>query len=203
MEKILFVTDAQQLSNKAMDFAGFICQLSKSKLTGIFLENSAAGGFKKACDARSIVGALHPDTAITSADVVAESRFADLVLLQPDGIALHGAACPVVVMPSHFEGLDQLVFIYDGEAASINAIKQFTYLFPDLKDLPVNVVCLTEHEEELGKWFTSHYRDVAFTHHTLPELREYLGCKERAFIVVNNELPSQRMSSQALFVCNN
>ncbi|HEY1166207.1 MAG TPA: universal stress protein [Chitinophaga sp.] len=39
MEKILFVTDAVKLNMQQLDFACFLANLTRSKLTGIFLEN--------------------------------------------------------------------------------------------------------------------------------------------------------------------
>lgn len=39
MEKILFVTDGLSLNMAALDFAAYIARLTRSKLTGIFLEN--------------------------------------------------------------------------------------------------------------------------------------------------------------------
>jgi hypothetical protein len=202
MDKILFVTDAQHLSNKAMDFAGFICQLSRSGLTGIFLGNAAAGGFKKACEARSIKGTLYAEEAVSREAVIAESRYADLVLLPADGQLFAGAGCPVVVMPAHFEGLDQLIFIYDGEPAGVHAIKQFTYLFPELKDLPLQVICAREIEAPLKGWLTDHYRDVVITRHSGDGLRELVAGKERSFIVVSEAVPAKRVANQALFILN-
>ena len=84
-----------------------------------------------------------------------ESRFADLVIIsqelfcsdilgrQPNFFmheALHGAGCPVLVVPEKFETPDRIVIAYDGKDESIFALKQFVYLLPQLTDLPTDFV---------------------------------------------------------------
>lgn len=199
MDKILLVSDAQHLSNKAMDFAGFICQLSRSGLTGVFLESVAAGGFERACAARNINGMLYAEGAVSREVAVMESRYADLVLVPADGELLRGAGCPVVLMPAQFEGLDQLIFMYDGR---VDAMRQFTYLFPELKDLPLQVMCVREVEEPLRGWLGNHYRDVVVTMCGEEGLKEVVAGKERAFVVVSEEMGVRPVGNQAVFILN-
>ena len=57
--------------------------------------------------------------------------------------------------------IDQLVFAYDGMADSIYAIKQFTYLFPELRDTRIVVVSInpakieTEERSKFREWLHS------------------------------------------------
>jgi len=84
-----------------------------------------------------------------------ESRFADLVVIseelfcsdvlgeQPNFFmqeALHGAECPVLVVPEKFETPDRIVVAYDGKGESMFALKQFVYLLPNYSDLPTDFV---------------------------------------------------------------
>jgi hypothetical protein len=220
MEKILFVTDAIRLNTKMLDFAAFICNLSHSKLTGIFLENQEnelrspdaimasavmsgtstnddisvikehccadnIAQFQEACASRGIDCTVHRDKGNPLKEIITESRYADLMLLDvetsfipqhediPTGFAkgvLTGAECPVVILPVNFDGIEQLVFTFDGQPSSIFAIKQFTYLFPQLNEQRAVVISINEEETvpdaeeryKLKEWLHMHYKNVEF-----------------------------------------
>ena len=87
--------------------------------------------------------------------LVKESRFSDVLLLsgelfysdisarQPNTYlneALCGTECPVLVIPEGYKQCDHLLMAYDGSKESLFAIKQFCYLFPQLTDLPTEMV---------------------------------------------------------------
>ncbi|HTI94837.1 MAG TPA: hypothetical protein VL727_29800 [Puia sp.] len=91
--------------------------------------------------------------------LVKESRFADLVLIsgelfyasaearQPNQYlqeALHAAECPVLIIPETFTTVEQLFMAYDGSKESIFALKEFCHLFPQLCDLPTEIVYVNE-----------------------------------------------------------
>jgi len=76
-----------------------------------------------------------------------ESRYSDLVLLSSSQYyshlgpktqeqmlhkTAHVAECPVLLLPEGYEYPQKLILTYDGSAASVYAIKQFAYLFPEL-----------------------------------------------------------------------
>lgn len=78
-----------------------------------------------------------------------ETRFADLLILssetfygnidtiEPDIYlkeVLHNLECPVVIVPENFEFPTSNILAYDGSESSVYAIKQFAYLFPELRD---------------------------------------------------------------------
>lgn len=84
-----------------------------------------------------------------------ESRFADLVVVgsslfasemladQPSFFmqeALRETEAPVVIVPDNFDEVQRLAIGYDGQPETIFALKQFTYLFPELTDLPAEFV---------------------------------------------------------------
>jgi len=140
--------------------------------------------FKDGCDRRGVTGIVHRDQGVPVDDVILESRYADLLLIdaatsfsaQHEAVptrfvmdVLADAECPVVVLPVSFEGLNKVVFTYDGRSSSVFAIKQFTYLFPELKDHPVVVITvmegkkpLPEERYKLKEWLHDHYTDVDF-----------------------------------------
>jgi hypothetical protein len=76
-----------------------------------------------------------------------ETRFSDLLILGSESFydnpgihdadnylkdALHGAECPVLVVPEQFDFPEKNILAYDGSESSVYAIKQFAYLFPEL-----------------------------------------------------------------------
>lgn len=246
MEKILFVTDAINMNLKSLDFAAFLCELTHSKLTGIFLENLAnerrpaeaikeaaimsgtsatAEGiteikeqccednirqFIDACDRRGINCVAHRDRGIPQEEIITESRYADLLLIDAETSfadkreeiptnfvrnILSDAECPVVILPVAFSGIEQLVFTFDGKPSSIYAIKQFTYLFPELREQQVVVISVNEEEvipdaEErykLKEWLHMHYKNVDFLTtqgNVKAGLLELLLSRSKAFIVM-------------------
>jgi hypothetical protein len=84
-----------------------------------------------------------------------ESRYADLVVLsgelfcrdvpdrQPNYFmeeTLRLAECPVVVVPENFRAIERVAIAYDGKKESMFALRQFANLFPDLMELPTDIV---------------------------------------------------------------
>jgi hypothetical protein len=89
---------------------------------------------------------------------VSETRFADLAVIseqlfykdysgsQPNSFmqeALHISECPVMVIPENFSSIDRIVLAYDGKKESAFALKQFTQMFSQFEELPVEFVYVT------------------------------------------------------------
>jgi hypothetical protein len=112
--------------------------------------------FVEAFENAGIKYEIHPHVGAWDRDLlVRESRFADLVVIseelfyansaeiQPNFYmveALRASESPVVVVPENFRQIEHLAFAYDGKKESMFAIKQFTYLFPELTSLPSEFV---------------------------------------------------------------
>ncbi|SFW85222.1 molybdopterin-binding domain-containing protein [Chitinophaga sancti] len=164
--------------------------------------------FKAACENKGIVCAVHRDRGNPLAELIVESRYADLILLNvgtsftanredtPSDFVkdvLSHAECPVVIMPPSFEGINELVFTYDGKAASIHAIKQFTYLFPQFNDLKTVVISINpedvgpEERYKFREWMHAHYNYLDFLStegNVEMGLVELLFERDKAFIVM-------------------
>lgn len=164
--------------------------------------------FKTSCDARDIPYSILRDGGSPLEDIILASRYADLILIDantsfskkeeevPTGFSkdlLNQAMCPVMVMPVSYKGIEELVFTYDGRESSMYAIKQFTYLFPWLRNYKVVVLSVnpdTVSEEEWYKfreWLHSCYTRVDFlssTGNTRSELLEMLHNRDNAIIVM-------------------
>lgn len=115
--------------------------------------------------------------------MVVESTFADLVLVHsnltfsaaddrvPSDFILEllpKAKCPVLVMPDDMQEIKELYFTYNGKYSSVYSIRQFTYLFPQFKDLPVTILTAPEteedipHKEHLKTLLQKHYSNITF-----------------------------------------
>lgn len=140
--------------------------------------------FKLSCDCRGVATLVHRDRGVPSAEISEESRFADLIIVDADTSftrsnepppgrfvkdVLVDSECPVIIAPYSFYGLDDIYFFYNGTRSSVFAIKQFTYLFPELKEKKVTVVSASKNGEEtlaeqfkMKEWMKNHYTDVEY-----------------------------------------
>jgi hypothetical protein len=116
--------------------------------------------FRRQCEQYHITYSLHDnDKGWNKELLIKESRFADLILISGESFyaeadnrqpnqylreALHGAECPVLILPEKFSAIEHVFIAYDGSRESLHAIKQFCYLFPNLTDLPTEVVYIHE-----------------------------------------------------------
>jgi nucleotide-binding universal stress UspA family protein len=164
--------------------------------------------FKDACMNRGVSSCTHLDSSVPVQELVSESRFADLIVLNtetsveletkntPTAFVKEVVArseCPVILAPPSFEGIDELLFAYDGSSSSVFAIKQFTYLFPELKDKRVVILHVDDEsspikdQNQIESLVKAHYADISF--HVLKgrasdELFDYLLGKRNVFVVM-------------------
>lgn len=196
--------------------------------------------FKEACTSREANCELITRQGAPEEEVVHLSRFADMIITDADisftneptvlpskfmRDIMEQAECPVITAPFHFEGVNELVFCYDGTPSSMYAIRQFTYLLPELKDMDATVVMVLSPGERPGAdtayldaWMHTHYPHYHF--HTLQDERprsrllDYLLSKSRSIIVMgafgrgklsdfvspSHALPVLKFSNQPVFV---
>jgi hypothetical protein len=116
--------------------------------------------FSRQCEQHHISYSLHDNEREWDKNLLQkESRFADLILIsgelfyaetdnnQPNQYlreALLAAECPVLIIPENFTTVQHLFMAYDGSRDSLYALKQFCYLFPDLTDLPTEILYINE-----------------------------------------------------------
>ncbi|MFX1704919.1 hypothetical protein PV783_13240 [Chitinophaga sp. CC14] len=244
MKKILFITDAVSFNGPSLEFACYLCNLTHSKLTGVFLENQvlelrsaedireiAIGKpvpgialedqknlfrdknidrFKNICESNGVNCLVHLDAGMPVTEVVKESRYADLIVLdaatsfswKPESIptafvkeVLEKSECPVVIAPEDFDGVDEIIFTYNGSCSSVFAMKQFTNLFPQLGACKATVLSITEtgkpikgDEARLREWLDTHYNNAEIQavedESVSTRLLEFMFSKEKVFIVM-------------------
>lgn len=244
MEKILLAVDAINPDSNSMEFACYLGRLTKSKVTGVFLENlsfeegpllkkvlaSADNAeeevsnehkekmelieknisfFEEGCINREVNYRLYLDGGNPAGKLIEESRFADLMVLDAamsfhkhyEGIptefareVLKKAECPVIIAPESFDVIDEIIFSYDSSSSSLFAIKQFTYLFSQLKDKKVTILQVSESGEwqsedknKFKEWLREHYIDlqfVALKGKSETVLFDYLFKRKNIFLVM-------------------
>ncbi len=165
--------------------------------------------YKEAAANMGVNFVLHRDRGIPAYELIEESRYADMIVLdgatsfnkQFEGTptnfikdVLKSTECPVVIAPENFEDIDEVIFTYDGSASSVFAIKQFTYLFPQLHDKKINVV----HINDTGEWkdanrfklkelLKNYYYDLHFEvlkGNMYNSLVEFISARNNTFLVM-------------------
>ena len=138
--------------------------------------------FKQACERQGIHYIVHEDKGDPASEIIGESRYADLVVIDPatsfhknfEGCPtgfvkeiLAGAECPVMIAPAHFEGINEIIFTWDGGKSSMFAIKQFCHLFPWMDEQRVTLLKVNQDTQQtdstaLKEWLSNHYSVIGF-----------------------------------------
>ncbi len=138
----------------------------------------------EACANRGITLEYVQDDPIDLADLIKESRFSDLIITDastsfekifegaPTNFLKHLLArteCPVIVAPESFDSFEEIVFAYDGSEASMFAMRQFTYLFPEFKNRKLTVLEVADEKdrsftekERLHRWLENYYGNIHY-----------------------------------------
>lgn len=121
--------------------------------------DSAVTQFKWACASAGILFSVHRDVCIAIQELKHETMFADLVIINKSESfsfyeekyptrfikdVLAGVQCPVLILPTEFKRIDNIVLLYDGAPSSVYAAKMFSYLLGNLETLPIEVFSVKE-----------------------------------------------------------
>lgn len=166
--------------------------------------------FKEQCSMNGINAEIIVDKGEPIQEIIFESQFVDLIIIDP-AINFYGseedipsqlvkgvlakAECPVLLAPEKYEAAEEIIFCYDGTAASIFAAKQFTYLIPEFRKKKLTLLHVSNqsdvHFDETDRrtmdWLRAHYTSVYY--HSLKgetknELFNYLFMKEKKLVVM-------------------
>lgn len=164
--------------------------------------------FKTTCKAHMVAYDIYSDRHDPVETMIAESRFADMMILNPTCFAssplekpsafvkelLSRSECPVIISPYDFDEVNEIIFAYDGSASSVFAIKQFTYLFPELRTKKATILQAGEKadlktldREKLSNYLTNHYPEIVFEYlagNSEDVLFNHLLRKKNAFAVM-------------------
>ncbi len=221
MQKILVVLDGMNPAFKVMDFVCYLGGLTKSAITGMFLnisekqnlkilnsifDQASPGGipasetetpagrlakiqdnitrFKEACCRREVNCEVNCYTGIALEDLIRESEYADLIILDAETsfgkkkegsptsfvkALLKRSDCPVILAPDNFEGIDEIIYFSDARPTSFYAIKQFHYLFSELRNKKMILVAVRDAPGEISAaskrvqdWFEKHFSNTEY-----------------------------------------
>ena len=140
--------------------------------------------FKEGCISRGVNYSLHLDRGVPALELITESRFADVLVVDAETSfnkhyegsptefvkdVLKKAECPLIIAPGCFKPIDEIIFTYNGSSSSVFAIKQFTYLFPQLNNKKVSILQVNDTGEwkdpdkyKFKEWLKDHYTDLRF-----------------------------------------
>lgn len=124
----------------------------------------AVKNFRENCEEAGIHFNVHSDKSFAIQELLHESIYADLLIIdgketfmhyqenQPTrfvrGLLAH-VQCPVLVVPSQFQQIEKIVFLYDGNPSSVYAIRTFSYLLPFLRKLEIEVITVQTGHDQL------------------------------------------------------
>lgn len=146
----------------------------------------AASQFEAACQKAEVAYTLHHDRNVAILELKHESIYTDLLVIDTRETLTHyteklptrfirelliDTQSPVLLVPGKFKSPDRIQLLYDGEPSSVFAIKMFSYLLPQLKNLPVEVISVNPvrsglhlPDNKLMKEFMKrHYPNAQFT----------------------------------------
>ncbi|MEO8112533.1 MAG: universal stress protein [Ginsengibacter sp.] len=119
--------------------------------------------FQKTCEKSKINFSIHRDKSIAMQELKHESMFADLIIINeyetfayiketpPTSFVrelLKDVECPVLVTPAAYKTIDKIILLYDGKPYALHSIKIFSYLFDNLRNLPVEVFTVKDDKME-------------------------------------------------------
>lgn len=166
--------------------------------------------FEERCQGEGMEYRIHNDSDnLPLASLIIESRFADLILLSRESFfsninseqpneymqeLLKKSECPVLLVPEQFKTPDRIVLLYDGEPSSVFAIKQFSYLFPELTTLPTTLLKVSRKPEEqlpnresIAELAARHFSDLTLYDMTMEnkvQLTNWLMEEETGWVVM-------------------
>lgn len=111
--------------------------------------------FNALCESRGIMHKVHLDSGVPLQELLKESAFADVMLIDtktsfisigetfPNVFLkdlLTEARCPVIILPDQPTTVRSVIIAYDGSDSSAYALKMFSYLFPEWKEMETTIV---------------------------------------------------------------
>jgi nucleotide-binding universal stress UspA family protein len=166
--------------------------------------------FTQACSNAGISFSIFCDGTVNTDELLAESKYADLVIAgynkqakdaedpaQPVnnlvGRMLEDFGCPVLLILQGKPGIEQLVFTYDGRIPSVQIIRDFTYLLSGVYNkLPCQIMIPERTIDDSLLHSLKAYLDVHF-----PQIKYtfYSGKEDEAvnYYIANDKVPALLM----------
>jgi nucleotide-binding universal stress UspA family protein len=154
---------------------------------------------------------VHKDRIIAIQSLVHESYFSDMLLInsrenfsnwdtaKPSKFLqdlLAKSDCPLLLAPPEFKPVEKVVFAYDGTPSSTYAMRMFSYLFPSMGKLELEIVIVSDDlhnnhlpdykllKELLKRKFSNFESSVLKSNYTIDALIEYVQNESKNCVVV-------------------
>ena len=147
---------------------------------------AAVTKFENACRKAALQYSLHHDRDTAIHELLHESIYADLLIVNSHETLtaytekipsefirdlLSHVQCPVLIVPQKFKPIEKLILLYDGEPASVYAIKMFSYTLASLKQTPTEVVSVKDSNQSrivpdkrlMKEFMKRHFPHASFT----------------------------------------
>lgn len=140
--------------------------------------------FEAYCLKHHIEYRLHSDYTENALPAIQkETRYADLLILSNElfyenlgeisqkeylNETLHKAECPIILVPENYTFPQSVIIAFDGSESSVFALKQFSYLFPELANLSTVIVYASKDDDPIPdlpyieELAARHFKDVSF-----------------------------------------
>lgn len=140
--------------------------------------------FNDRCSKEGIAHKVHLDEAAPIEGIIHESAYADLIIMDskmnisdllPDNPSttlrdiLVDAHCPIMIVPTSYQPIRNIILSYDGSHSSAYAIRMFSYIFPEWCDCKTWLVSVNQskgnHLKEntnIRELMSRHYSDVTY-----------------------------------------
>lgn len=166
--------------------------------------------FEESCEREEINHIVHHDRSIALQELIKETIYCDLLIIGAEETltqhkeelptrfirdVLEDVQCPVMIVPAVHKRIDQLILLYDGDPSSVYAAKMLSYMLPQLKSLPTEIVSVREekdestypHEQLIREFIMCHYPDAKLNLMAgMPgdAIIEHLATRENSLVVM-------------------
>ena len=128
------------------------------------LRNIASRDFEETCKNAGLEFSVHHDKNIAIHELKHESIYADLLIIDSKETLTHydeklptrfirdlltDVQCPVLLVPEKFIAIQKVILLFDGQPSSVYALKMFSYLLPQLKNLETEVISVNAPDDSL------------------------------------------------------
>lgn len=132
-------------------------KIKKYKSEDIVLRKSSSDDFENECKKAGLTFSTHHDHNIAKIEIKHESIYTDLMVIDSKETLTHytekiptrfirdllsDVQCPVLLVPQKYKPIEKVILLYDGEPSSVQAIKMFSYLLPQLQQIETEVICV-------------------------------------------------------------
>ena len=168
--------------------------------------------FEDTCTRAQLKHIVHHDKSIALQELIKETIYSDLLIIGAKETLTHHdeelptrfirdllaeVQCPVLIVPAAYQKIERIILLYDGDPSSVYAAKMLSYMLPELKALPTEIVSVKVEQNQnsfpqehlIHEFITCHYPEAKFNLlEGMPETEiiEYLEKKQNALVVLGS-----------------